>query len=569
MQPKHVSNPKTLSGTDNKGAFNPKTQTKKPVGLSYQDGQKELTPKVESPENDMYGMYGMYGYSPEDSKKLYEKNSGKTKNTIHDNLLEGKNRDGTIADIHGKYDAGTASSLSELWSIAAAYVTGTLPKGAKRFAEVSANLDLLGVIQFGTSMTFEMGKKKDGKVHLKTKVNFAKSLTIGAALMQDFGMKLKTTLGGAYQVASVGDDINECFKLMQIGIMAAMKAETNALITADKKEKGAVKRSDNKDANTMTFMKLLRWTWKKVRSAMYAIVEPGDHAEYRLDKLVNAMWDGDSGESYDQRLAEALEEMDDADMVTVKKSKGAKAGLTGEVVGNEVSGEAGLTGVTTTELTKANAKEGGKRKHHTEFKAQGELDLSLIGAKGVAAYHRQLGARPAHGELEVEIEAGISNFDMVAVGMGATIFKTVQNWLNQDKERPETDGFGLLVFTGAMTGISTQIDDAIKASTHDGTSGHGGHKSHNHKTAGDHGAHHDPKGGDAHHHDAEVAFIVKWSHSPWKFDGVDIKLVKPLAKAGLSTPTSSLKLDAGVKAKVGTMHSFDGRGKEADAGAHG
>jgi len=415
-------------------------------------------------------------------------------------------------------------------------VQGTLPEGAKHFAEVTGILNVLGVLGFGAKLAFEVGKQEGGKTTVKGKIDFANSMALGPAALQAFGAKIKGTFGGAYDVTAVGDDANECFKLMQLGVRAAMRADANVLITADEAEKLAALRA-GKEEQSGVLLGALRWTWRKLRSAATAILAPDDHAEYRMSQLLDLMWNGDAGESYDVRAAEAVAGMDEQDTVSVTKSQAGKVGAEGSVLGSEASAEAGVTGATVTTLTKDDALTGGTQTKHKVFKAEAGLDLSkLAGLKGKVAYEREFGAVPAHGELEAEFEGGVGNLGALAVGIGASLFKAVFPLVAPKKDNDGgLDGFGQGVFVHAMTlaAIGVQQAQEKAAAAH----AHGG------------GAH-----GGGHAHPAEVSFAVKWAHSPWKYEGCEVKLVKPLAKAEL--------LGSELEAKAGTKYEFEAPGAE-------
>lgn len=504
-------------------------------GLSYAQGAKLLSPvqcKEEELSSDEY-----WNGTAETKKAQYDRNSGKTGNTIHDNRLEGKTAEGKFEDTYGKYDAGTGATLSELWDAVAAVALMTAPEGACHFAEVEGKLNLL-FAEIATKFELEIADK-GAKMGIKGKLDFGSSLVLPVAQLSLFAPKLKATFGGAYEVDATGDTPHECFRLMQLGVRAAMKADANAMFVADEAERTAALQSKG-TAEGSAFLGAIQWVWRKIKNAAAAISAPDDYAEYQLSRFIDTVWNGDAGLDYDARAAAAIAEMGEGDGVEVKRERKASAGVgLGDEESASLSGEMGAVTESVTKLDATNAAQGGatETKDLGLLKVEGALNLEkLAGLKGKFEYERKAEDKGhSEGELKVEIEGGVSNWGAAAVAIGATIFSKIFPYVSTKNAGPGAlDGFGQAVFTNALVTGTVGVEQGIAKQAADHAT-HGGHGA-----AGEHG------------HAAEVGLELKWKHSPWAFEGCEVKIVKPIFEAGL--------LGSKVGAKMGTKYELPAPG---------
>lgn len=431
-------------------------------GQSFEDGERALAPvqrkkrgavQREEVEYDEYG-YTIGGKTPP------------KKGTYHERLLPG-------GDLHEqrleeKYNttaytmttfltevaveaASLARDLAAAGSTLAGEATGAaletaLPKGGTALLEASGKLTL-PLFEAETKFNLDIKDAGSGKLEVTGKMEFGSALSGFSKFFSPFLPDIKAAFGGSYEVKAVGDSMNECMRLMQIGIELSMR-NAAAEKEATKEQLQAMGEAQDDTSLLGALGGLLQWVWRGAKKIVNGIRKlPGNAAQWSLARVLNVIWVGDAGLPFDQRLVEAAKDMDETDAVEVtREGKGELSGEyafgeEGAPVSGKVSGGYEHVNETKTTIGKDNITSGGTTEKSPKrvFKVGGELDLAKIGIKGKIEYENEKkpGDKHSTGELKVEPTVTMGLFQGAINVVATEIWARLSKWIEDSRKDPD------------------------------------------------------------------------------------------------------------------------------------
>jgi hypothetical protein len=387
-----------------------------------------------------------------------------------------------------------------------------LPKDGTAFLEAKAKLKL-PLVAIEAKFNLDI-KDKGGKLETKGKMDFGTAISGFSKYIAAFLPDIKVAFGGAYEVKAVGDNFNECMRLMQVGLEIAMANAAKEKEATEEQMKAMVEAE--KDKGLVGRMRgFFGYVWQGVKQGVGKVLgAPANAANWSLKKVIDNIWRGDAGVALEDRIASAGAEMDEGDSVEVKREEKQEVGAEYKIGDEEVASAkvgAGVSRVAETKTTVDKDHLAGKTSKDvkTVFQAAGEISLAKLGVKGKLVYKNTRSAAKGkrEGELSLETSIGMGLEQAALAALGVKIWSHLSKWIEQsEKEDPEGGKVEGAKESAVATGIAAGYA-SLFAGLGNAASGQKPSK------------------------DAEATATWKWKHGekPLHYDSVELKTAAKIA----------------------------------------
>ncbi len=441
---------------------------------------------------------------------------------------------------------GAALGSKAAGAVADVAAKTAIPSDASAILEAEGKVDILDKTWVSAAkLNLELKNKADGKLEMAGKFEFGHAGTTGAGWFVPFMPPLRMATAGSYEVKATADSVNECMHLMKLAVQQSMLSQTAAPQQATPEQKEAL---EKEKANKNALQKALGWLAMMIRRGVGAVgtlirhlFQPGDTAEWSMQKFVNALWHGDADQSLDQSIEAALAEMDEGDKVEITKETGVGFGIAGQAKSGEDGVEAELLGGGKTEtkrtFDKDNLKEGGTKEvtHKWTLAAKGKITLANFEGEAEYKLAKPFG-KPSEGELVLKGVLKVSPTEAIAAAIAGQIASALGSSIDAQREEAESNGLrpSLPGRSALLTGIQVFGSGKLLELAKSQATGPG--------------------------QDAEVGVAITWKHPPWHHSKSEVTAVKVLkGEAGIIA-----KGEASLKTGIKFGAEFEAPAKEGE-----